>query len=315
MKLSEVSAWMESAGMPGQERQELEDSSARFPDGSRYRYELSAIEHADVLEAMVDEASRRGVVISRVNAFFQGGILYDKGEIRAYARLAAENGIEVLACPGPRLWWDIGRQNVTAEGARCGVYSRGSSEVRKVVADIMRLYECGMRGFLLVDDGLLDLLRAMREQGNFPKDVTLKVSASSSPNHGYAVKLMEKLGATSVNPGGDLTLPIIAGLRKSTALPLDVFLFTPLSLGGVNRFYDAPEIARIASPVYFRIDPAPELTYGFNQPWASDAQYIQLARKKVKYAQIVDEIIAENGASIEGPKKFAQDLKIPRVEE
>jgi hypothetical protein len=302
---------MESAGMPGEDRHDIPSSERRFPDGSWYRYELSAIEHADVLEAAVDEAERRKTVISRVNAFFQGGILYDAGEIRAYSQIAAENGIEVLACPGPRLWWDVGRQNVTSEGGRCGVYSRGSNEVRKVVADIMRLYENGMRGFLLVDDGLLDLLHTMQEQGNFPRDVTLKVSASSSPNHGYAVRLMEKLGASSVNPGGDLTLPIMAGLRQSTSLPLDIFLLTPLSLGGINRFYDAPEIARIASPVYFRIDPAPELTYGFNQPWASDAQYIQLARKKVKYAQIIDELISENDAKIKGPVKFASDLNIP----
>lgn len=302
---------MERAEMPGEDPQAIETSPRRFPDGSHYRYELSAIEHADVLESVVDEAKRRNVVISRVNAFFQGGILYDRGEIRAFSQLAAAHGIEVLACPGPRLWWDIGRQNVSSEGARCGVYSRGSNEIRKVVADIMRMYECGMRGFLLVDDGLLDLIHTMQERGDFPRDVTLKVSASSSPNHGYAVKLMEKLGATSVNPGGDLTFPMIAGLRASTSLPLDIFLFTPLSLGGINRFYDAHEIARIAAPVYFRIDPAPELTYGFNQPWANDAQYVQLARKKVKYAQIIDELIAENDPEIVGPFAKAPDLHVP----
>ena len=302
---------MEIAGMSGWDPHDLKTSSLRFPDGAWYRYELGAIEHVNVLEAVVDEASRRKVTISRVNAFFQGGILYDKGEIRAYAQLASEAGIEVLACPGPRLWWDIGRQNVTSEGARCGVYSRGSNEIRKVVADIMRMYECGMRGFLLVDDGLLYLLHTMQKQGNFPKDVTLKMSASSSPNHGYAVKLMEEIGASSVNPGGDLTFPIIVGLRESTKLPLDIFLLTPLSLGGINRFYDAAEIARIAAPVYFRIDPAPELTYGFNQPWASDDMYIQLARKKVKYAQIINELIIENNPEITTSEAGAAGLNVP----
>ena len=299
--------------MPGEDPHDLPASGLRFADGSWYRYELSAIEHVDVLEAVVGECGKRNVVISRVNAFFQGGILYDEGEIRAYAQLAAENGIEVLACPGPRLWWDIGRQNVTTEGGRCGVYSRGSNEVRKVVADIMRMYECGMRGFLLVDDGLLYLIKRMQENGDFPQDVALKVSASSSPNHGYAVKLMEELGASSVNPGGDLTMPILSGLRRSTSLPLDIFLFTPLSLGGINRFYDAAEIARIAAPVYFRIDPAPELTYGFNQPWANDAQYVQLAEKKVKYAGIIDRLIAENASDVKGPLKFAEDLRVPQA--
>ena len=311
MKLTEVSKLMEAAGMPGEDQHNLKSSPLRFPDGAWYRYELAAIEHVNVLESVVDEANKRKVVISRVNAFFQGGTLYDKGEIRAYAQLAAEAGIEVIACPGPRLWWDIGRQNATVEGGRCGVYSRGSNEIRKIIADIMRMYDCGMRGFLLIDDGLLDLLHTMQEQGNFPKDVTLKMSASSSPNHGYAVKLMEKLGASSVNPGGDLTMPIIAGLRESTKLPLDIFLLTPLSMGGINRFYDAHEIARIAAPVYFRIDPAPELTYGFNQPWASDDMYIQLARKKVKYAQIINELIAENNPEITTSAAGAAGLNVP----
>lgn len=38
--------------------------------------------------------------------------------------------------------------------------------------------------------------------------------------------------------------------------------------------------------------------YGFNQPWVNDEQYIQLARKKVKYVQIVNEIISENSPEI-----------------
>jgi hypothetical protein len=99
-----------------------------------------------------------------------------------------------MACPGPRVWWDIGRQIVTSEGARCGNYSRGSNEIRKVIADILRLYDCGMRGFLLIDDGLLDLIRTLQEQRHVPKDIYLKISASASPNHPSAARLMENWG-------------------------------------------------------------------------------------------------------------------------
>lgn len=298
MKLEQISKYMERAGVPGEDPRDCPTSLKRFTDGGWYRHELSAIEHVAVLEAMLDESKKRKTPIHRVNAFFQGGVLYDEGEIRAYAQLADEEGIEVMACPGPRVWWDIGRQTVTTEGARCGNYARGSNEIRKIIADLFRLYECGIRGFLLIDDGLLDLLHTMQELGDFPRDVALKISASASPNHPSAARLMEKLGASTINPGSDLTLPILAGLRSSVDIPMDIYLFTPLSMGGINRMYDAHELARVCAPVYFRMDPAPELTYGFNQPWASDEQYIQLARKKVKYAQIVDALIAENAPEI-----------------
>ena len=311
MQLEKISDWMEQAGVPGRDPLDCPTSTKRFSDGTWYRHELSAIEHVRVLEALVDESEKRNTPIHRVNAFFQGGILYDKSEIRDYAQLAAEKGIEVMACPGPRVWWDIGRQIVTSEGARCGNYSRGSNEIRKVIADILRLYDCGMRGFLLIDDGLLDLIRTLQEQGHVPKDIYLKISASASPNHPSAARLMEKLGAGSINPGTDLTLPILAGLRASVNIPLDIYLFCPLSMGGINRMYDAHDLARVCAPVYFRMDPAPELTFGFNQPWANDEQYIQLARKKVKYAAIVNELIAENTPEITFSKVKGTSAAVP----
>ncbi len=42
-------------------------------------------------------------------------------------------------------------------------------------------------------------------------------------------------------------------------IPMDVYVYAPLSMGGVNRFYNAADIVRICAPVYLRIDPAPEL--------------------------------------------------------
>ena len=298
MTLDKVSELMAAAGIPGRDLYDLPESDLRFPDGTWYRYELPTIEHVGVLETVVKEAKKRNTKIHRVVGFFQGGILYDKAEIRDYAQLAKEEGIEVLVLPGPRVWWDIGRQATTSEGARCGIYHRGSDELRKATADLFRYYDAGIRGFFVNDIGWLDLLHTMQEQGNFPKDVVFKVSASCSPNHAAAVRLAERLGAGSVNPGCDLPLPILAGLRKTIKIPMDVYVYAPLSMGGVNRFYNAADIVRICAPVYLRIDPAPELTYGLNQPWASEDQYTKLAIKKVKYASIINEIIAENAPEL-----------------
>lgn len=298
MTLDQVSQYIEQAGIPGRDLYDLPESSLRFPDGAHYRFELSAIENMVVLEAVVKEMQRRRMKIHRVNAFFQGGVLYDRSEIRDFVQLADESGIEVIAIPGTRVWWDIGRQAGSSEGARCGIYHRGSDELRKATTEMLRYYEEGVRGFFVNDIGWLDLLHTMQEQGNFPKDVVFKVSASCSPNHAAAVRMLERIGAGSVNPGCDLPLPVLASIRQPIGIPMDVFVYAPLSLGGVNRMYNVVDIIRICAPVYLRIDPGPELTQGLNQPWTPDDMYIRLAMKKVRYASIVNEIVRENAPEL-----------------
>lgn len=298
MTLDRVSQYIEQAGIPGRDLYDLPESTLRFPDGAWYRFELSAIENVNALEAVVKEMERRNTKIHRVNAFFQGGILYDRSEIRDYMQIANESGIEVIAIPGTRVWWDIGKQSATSEGARCGIYHRGSDELRKATTEMLRYYEEGVRGFFVNDIGWLDLLHTMQEQGNFPTDVIFKVSASCSPNHAAAVRLLERIGAGSVNPGCDLQLPVLASIRQPIKIPMDVFIYAPLSLGGVNRMYNAADIVRICAPVHLRIDPGPELTQGLNQPWTADDLYIRLALKKVRYASIINEIIRENAPEV-----------------
>lgn len=312
MRIQDVADLMEKAGFPGGDRYNLPTSGLRFPDGGWYRHELSGIEHVRVLEKVVEEARQRNVTIHRVNAFFQGGrASYTPAEIKEYAQLAREEKIEVIAVPGPKPGWHAGRQITTSEGKICGQVARGSDELKLLLVDIFRLYEAGIRGFLLFDDSLLYLIKKLRERGEFPTDVALKMSASFSPSNAVSCALCEELGATSVNPADDLALPMLASTRQGTRLPMDVFAIAPLSMGGINRTYDTPEIARICAPVYFRWDCAQELTNFQNQPWASEEIFQQLAWKKVKFASIADELIAENAPEVTPSPKGAQDLCLP----
>ncbi len=294
MTLDKVSELMAAAGIPGRDLYDLPESDLRFPDGTWYRYELPTIEHVGVLETVVN-ATRR-FIASLV--FFRAASCTTRRRFAITCSWPRKRASKCWCCPAPECGGNIGRQATTSEGARCGIYHRGSDELRKATADLFRYYDAGIRGFFVNDIGWLDLLHTMQEQGNFPKDVVFKVSASCSPNHAAAVRLAERLGAGSVNPGCDLPLPILAGLRKTIKIPMDVYVYAPLSMGGVNRFYNAADIVRICAPVYLRIDPAPELTYGLNQPWASEDQYTKLAIKKVKYASIINEIIAENAPEL-----------------
>jgi hypothetical protein len=316
MRMDQISDYMEQAGIPGRDAYDLPSSDKRFPDGGYYRIEISGVEGPRVLEALIEERRKRDVPVHRLISLVQGGILFDKGELRDFAQMAAEDAMEVIAVPGPRNGWDIGRQYASSEGMRAGMHHRGSDELRKVIADMMRMYDAGIRGFMLVDEGLLWLVKRMQEQGNFPSDVAIKISVWTSHSSAAGGRLLEELGASSFNPPGDLTLPQLAGIRKAVSIPLDFYIYTSISFGGFNRFYDAPEVARVTAPCYFKFEPGPALSAGggqsLYQPWVSDEEHVQLVRKKVKWAAVVRDVIEENQPDVEISPHGAADLHVPQ---
>jgi len=313
MRLDEVSKFMEQAGIPGRDEYGLTPSRKLFPDGASYRIEMSGVEGPKVLEALIDERKKRNVPVHRLVSMCQGGTLFDKQEIKDFAQMAAEEKMEVIAAPGPRNSWDIGRQLITPEGAKCGAtHHRGSDELRKVIADIMRMYDLGIRGFLIVDRGLLWLLKRMQEQGNFPKDVALKLSVWAGVSSPAGAKLAEELGATSFNPIADLTLPQLAAIRKVVDIPIDFYIWAFESYGGPNRLYDAPEVARLCSPCYFKFEPAPSAG-GFYSPFTNDASHVELMRKKIKWAEFVIDLIRKNQPKSKVSEQGPADLYLPKV--
>jgi hypothetical protein len=317
MRLDHVSQYIEEAGIPGRDAYDLPSSDKRFPDRGSYRIEISGVEGPRVLEALIQERRRRDVPVHRLISLCQGGILFDKGELRDFAQMAAEERMEVIAVPGPRNGWDIGRQYASSEGMRTGMHHRGSDELRKVIADIMRMYDVGIRGFMLVDEGLLWLINRMQVQGHFPKDVAIKISVWTSHSSAAGAKLLEELGASSFNPPGDLTLPQLASIRQAVSIPMDFYIYTSISFGGFNRFYDASEVARLCSPCYFKFEPGPALSAGggqsLYQPWVSDEEHVHLVRKKVKWAGIVRDLIAENEPEVKISQQGSDDLCVPIV--
>jgi hypothetical protein len=316
MRMDQISGYMEQAGIPGRDAFDLPSSDKRFPDGGCYRIEISGVEGPRVLEALVTERQKRDVPVHRLISLVQGGILFDEGELRDFAQMAAEDAMEVIAVPGPRSGWDIGRQYASSEGMRAGMHHRGSDELRKVIADMMRMYDAGIRGFMLVDEGLLWLVKRMQEQGNFPSDVAIKISVWTSHSSAAGGRLLEELGASSFNPPGDLTLPQLAGIRRAVSIPLDFYIYTSISFGGFNRFYDAPEVARVSAPCYFKFEPGPALSAGggqsLYQPWVTDEEHVHLVRKKVKWAAVVRDLIEENQPDVEISPHGAADLHVPQ---
>ncbi|MDI6917555.1 MAG: hypothetical protein QMC80_07135 [Thermoplasmatales archaeon] len=305
---------MEKIGIPGRDLYDLPTSDKTFPDGANYRMEISGVERFSTLEAVVDEAEKRDIPIHRLISVVMGSTLLSTDELSDFAKLASEKKMEVIMTPGPRSSWDTGRQLITPEGVISGLRVRGSDNLSYLIADIKRCIELGFRGFLVTDEGALWLLSEMRKAGDIPKDVVFKVSIYAGHANAAGGKVLESLGANTFNPLGDLSLPMFASIRKTISIPMDVHIILSESFGGFNRFWEAPELARICSPCYFKIEPGTALAAGggIYKPWTDENFLAKFAREKVKYAEIIREIIEKNNPRLKLSKHGVKDLAIPK---
>jgi len=127
--------------------------------------------------------------------------------------------------------------------------------------------------------------------------------------------VLQSLGASTFNPLGDLSLPQLASIRQAVDIPLDLHIYLSDSFGGFNRFYEGAEMARVCAPCYFKIEPGTALAAGagaWYRPWTSPDFLAWQAREKVKYAQIIHELVQENYPEAQISPVGAADLAIPK---
>ncbi|MGD0927275.1 MAG: hypothetical protein ABR926_19015, partial [Streptosporangiaceae bacterium] len=149
-------------------------STARFPDGADFRIEIPSVEGPAVLRAALEQASAEGVTVNRVSQG-SGAMLLSEDELAEMAALGADYGLEISLFVGPREEWDIGSLAQSDEGPSRGGLIRGSRQLRYAVDDVLRGVDCGIRGFLVADAGLLELLAEMQKDGEIPDSVVWKV--------------------------------------------------------------------------------------------------------------------------------------------
>lgn len=314
MDLQKIRSAMEKYGVPGRDSYDLPTSPLRFPDGAHYRMEVSGVERLSTLEALVDEMEKRDVPIHRLISVVMGTTLLDDVELEAFARLAKEKKVEVVLTPGPRSSWDTGRQLVSPEGGLSGLRVRGSDNLSYLIADIVRCTEFGFRGFLVLDEGALWLLSNLRKEGIIPQDTIFKVSIYAGHANAAGGKVLESLGANTFNPVGDLSLPMYASIRKAVKIPIDIHVMLSESFGGFNRMWETPELARVAAPCYFKIEPGTALAAGggIYKPWTDEGFLAKFAREKVKYAEIIRDIVQKVHPDISLSKQGPSDLSVPK---
>ncbi len=303
---------MERSGMPKGDLYELPASPKTFPDGAHYRVEISGIETTKVLEATIDEALKQKIPFHRAISLVRGATLFTKEELKEFARVAHEGKVEVIATPGPRPTWDIGRQAATPEGLISGLRLRGMDSVKAYIKDVMRCIDAGLRGFLVWDEGVLSLLTTMKQNGDLPQDTVFKVSIFAGHANPAGFKLVESLGAGSCNPVADLSLPMLAAIRSVANIPMDIHIQLWTSMGGYNRIYETPQIVRVASPCYLKMEPGPGLV--MYMPWGmSEDALAQCGREKIRSMKNIIELVTETYPELKLSQQGAKDLKIPFV--
>lgn len=310
--LKEIRDFMEKIGIPGRDLWDLPTSTKTFPDGANYRIEIAGVEHASTLEAMIDEAKKRKVTIHRAIATVGGSTFCDFEELRDMAQMAREEKIEMIATMGPRKSWDAGSKEAsTKEGNMQGFRLRGSDSISYWIADMMRNIKAGLRGFLVYDEGVLFILNKMREEGFIPKETIFKFSVFGGYCSAAGAKVIESMGVDTMNPISDVSLPILAGIRKAVNIPLDIYIIIVDSFGGMFRAYEAPEIARVASPCYFKFEPGTS-EGDIYKPWVTESWHGEFIRQKVKIASIVIEIMETHAPQLKISEKGPSDLVLPK---
>jgi hypothetical protein len=273
-----------SLGLPGRDAYDLPTSAKRFADGGHFRVEIPSCEGPRVLEAVCDAADERNVPVHRVSQG-SGVMLQTDDEIRRMVAIAGERAIEVCLFVGPRANWDVGIQAASSSGRVVGASLRGVDQLGYGIDDVRHAAELGVNSVLVADLGQLMVLGRMKRSGDLPPDFVLKVSVTLAAANPASARILEDLGATSINLPVDLALPQIAAIRAAVDAALDFYVEAPDDFGGTIRHYEIPELVRIAAPIYlkFGIRNAPGI-YPSGQHL--EPAVVALGRERVRRAAI-----------------------------
>lgn len=269
-------------------------SDARFADGLRYRIEIPSVEGPRVLAAVLEEAAQRSVPVRRVSQG-SGVMMLTDAEIREMATLGADAGVEVSLFLGPRGAWDTGGQSLATPAA--GGVARGETGIADAIAEVRRGVALGIRSFLVADLGVLRELGDLRVRGELPTSLVLKTSVLLPCANPATASALHALGATTINVATDLSAADLAELRAACTAPLDVYVEVPDDQGGFVRFYEVPEIVRLAAPVYVKLGlrNAPNI---YPSGLHLEDLAVKLGRERVRRAELVLRLLAERAPEL-----------------
>jgi len=277
--------YLKSINMPAGDAYNLPTSEKRFDDEGQYRFEVPGIQGPKVMKALLTAIDDYGMHIHRVTQT-QGIMRLTDEEISKMVEYSHLWNTDLILAIGPRATTDTSASVNTPEGVRMGYRLRGQEQIIRAVEDVKRAARLGCRGFLVYDEGCLWLLNKMREAGEIPADCHFKVSAHAGHGNPCSAKLLEEIGADSINPVRDIQLQMLSAMRQAVECPIDIHTENPKSTGGFIRHYEVPEMIRIAAPIYLKTGGSVAQTHS----WDSTEDD---ARKRAKQVFLVKRVIDE----------------------
>lgn len=275
--------FLSKIGLPNGDAYSLPTSEKRFEDNAQYRFEVPGIQGPVAMKSLLEEIDKLGLTIHRVTQT-KGIMLLTDNDIIEMVSLAKEEKVELVLSIGPRATYDTSASVLTPEGQRMGLRLRGQEQIIRAVEDVKRASALGCHSFLLYDEGLLWVLNEMRNQNEIPSDSKFKVSAHTGHGNPCSARLMESIGADSLNPVRDLQLPMLAAIRQSINIPIDLHTENPASSGGFIRHYEVPEMIRVTAPIYLKTGGSVAKTHGWDTTVAE-------AKQRAKQVSLVKRVI------------------------
>lgn len=290
--MSRPSDWLRAVNLPAADPLPAPDSPLRFEDGGQYRIEIPSTEGPRCLAAVIDEAQKRDVPLHRVSQG-SGIMLMTDDEIVEMLGIGRDSGIEVNLFIGPRATFDTGAQVFSPAGKALGLSARGADQLRFSLEDLERGVELGLRSVLVSDLGILQIIGKMKSSGDLPADLIIKTSVMMAPANPASARILEDLGATTINIPSDLSIPQISAIRQAISAPIDFYVEAPDNIGGFIRYFEIPELIRVAAPIYlkFGLRNAPDV-----YPAGSHIEntVIGLSRERVRRASLAMATIARS---------------------
>lgn len=292
----ESRTYLGGLNLPSHDPLSLPTSGLRFDDGRAYRIEIPTVEGPRALAAVIEEANARGVSVDRVSQG-SGIMLQTDEEVQEMVRLGRDHGIEVCLFVGPRAAWDTGIQAAMPAGSVVSGSLRGTDQVAFALEDIIRACALGLRSVLVADLGLLSVIGRLKASGELPSDLIVKTSIFLPAANPASARVLEELGASTINLPVDLAIAQVAAIRQAVSVPVDMYIEGADDFGAPLRYYEVPELVRVAAPIHlkFTVRNAQGI---YPSGMHLEAHAIATARERVRRASI----------GISMLKRFAPDL-------
>jgi hypothetical protein len=158
----------------------------------------------------------------------------------------------------------------------------------------------------------MEILSTMVDAGELPSTIVWKISAVLAPSNPVTFRQLVALGGSTVNVPSDITLAQLAEFRTLCDAPIDLYLESPDSMGGVVRGHELGEIATVAAPLYAKFglrNARPVYPAGGHLR----GDVVANVREKVRRAQIALEWLDASALDLVVSKPGAEGIGVPEV--